>query len=265
LTRRRTALLALMLLALGIALWVGRGQHVGRDALRQIVQQQCLPHWRAQHVMTPCLQLSLSDPTPGAPGYAVLADRKGGAHFLLIPTQTLTGIEDPRILSPDTINYFEAAWQARANIQRVIGHEPQRGAIGLAVNSQLHRSQDQLHIHIACLQPNVYQSLQRVGAALNDRWSPIRIAGSPYQGLRLSGQDLGQSDPFQLLAQRLPGAEQAMGAYTLVVAGMQFQDGPGFIVLAGRTTPVGQNALAPGADWARPGETLLDGSCAVER
>jgi CDP-diacylglycerol pyrophosphatase len=83
--------------------------------------------------------------------------------------------------------------------------------------------------------------------------------------MRIMGGDLGKSNPFELLARRLPTAAQAMGAYTLVVAGMQFAAGPGFIVLAGRTAPSGPSSLASDPAWARPGETLLDGSCALER
>jgi len=41
----------------------------------------------------------------------VLADRKGGAHYLLIPTQTMAGIESGELLDPEAPNYFAEAWQ----------------------------------------------------------------------------------------------------------------------------------------------------------
>jgi CDP-diacylglycerol pyrophosphatase len=63
------------------------------------------------------------------------------------------------------------------------------------------------------------------------------------------GQELGKQNPFRLLADRLPGAKDRMAEFTLLVAGMQFKDGPGFVVLAGSTVP--------GA------ELLLDSTCAV--
>jgi hypothetical protein len=53
------------------------------------------------------------------------------------------------------------------------------------------------------------------------------------------------------LAERLPGAKQDMGAYTLMVAGMQFKDGPGFILLTGSNVP--------------GTEILLDPTCAITR
>ena len=60
-----------------------------RDALRQIVQEGCAPHWLQAHDPAPCERGYLPDARHD--GYAVLADRKGGAHFLLIPTRRISG------------------------------------------------------------------------------------------------------------------------------------------------------------------------------
>ena len=76
----------------------------------------------------------------------MLADRKGGAHFLLIPTQTMAGIESNELLDPDSPNYFAEAWHARDLITRFVGHPVPRTAIGLAVNTAHSRGQDQFHI-----------------------------------------------------------------------------------------------------------------------
>ncbi len=61
----------------------------GRDALRHIVQEQCLVHWTDKHDPAPCERVYISDSNVDNSGYAVLADRKGGAHYLLIPTHTM--------------------------------------------------------------------------------------------------------------------------------------------------------------------------------
>jgi CDP-diacylglycerol pyrophosphatase len=65
------------------------------------------------------------------------------------------------------------------------------------------------------------------------------------------GRELGARNPFEILADRLPGAKDSMGEFTLLVAGVEFKQGPGFVLLAG-------NAV-PGA------ELLLDSSCDVAR
>jgi CDP-diacylglycerol pyrophosphatase len=232
-----------------------------RDALRHIVQQQCLPHWSAQHDPAPCESM--------AQDYAVLADRKGGAHFLLIATQTITGIEDPAVLKAATPNYFAAAWQARERLSAIMGHPLRRDAIGLAINSAIARGQDQLHIHIECLQPSLYHALQAAAASVGDHWAPLQIGESPYRALRIRGQDLGEANPIELLANKMPEARQAMARYTIIVAGMQFKDGPGFIVLAGPTPTRDAllgDALAGtlGKGLVAPGETQLDSTCAVD-
>jgi CDP-diacylglycerol pyrophosphatase len=232
-----------------------------RDALLHIVQDQCLVHWRQAHDPAPCARVVAS----GTPqDYAVLHDRKGGAHFLLIPGPTITGMEDPRLLRPETPNYFAAAWQARDELDEVMGHTLRRDAIGLAINSARARGQDQLHIHIECLQPGLYRALQAATENLRDQWAPLPIGDSIYMALRIRGPDVDTTNPIQMLANLLPGARQSMGDYTILVAGAQFADGPGFIVLAGRTPTRDALLGAPGKGLVAPGETLLDATCAID-
>ena len=220
-----------------------------RDALRQIVQEGCAPHWLQAHDPAPCERVYLPDARHD--GYAVLADRKGGAHFLLIPTRTISGIESPDVLKTQALNYFAAAWQARDRISVFVGHEVARGYVGMAINPEHGRGQDQLHIHVECLGQSVYDALHAKADLPTDRWSPLELAQGRYYGLRLMGEDLGRTNPFALLANLMPGARSDMGAYTLLLAGMQFKEGPGFLLLAGKSVP--------------GGETLLDSTCAVAR
>ena len=55
----------------------------------------------------------LFGPAPERQRYALLADRKGGAHFLLIPIRSISDIESPELEEPGAPNHFAAAWQAR--------------------------------------------------------------------------------------------------------------------------------------------------------
>ena len=220
-----------------------------RDRLRFIAQEQCLPHWQEAHDPGPCVSVTLVGKGAAAAGFVVLADRKGGAHFLLIPTRTISGIESPEVRVPHTLNYFESAWEAREVLDGLVGHSVPRSAIGLAVNQVHARSQDQLHIHISCLRRSVYDALEAAAEQFGESWSPISIGGLQYQATRVMGGQLGALNPFELLADRLPGAKDAMGDFTLLVAGMQFKEGPGFVLLAGNSVP--------GA------ELMLDSSCAV--
>jgi CDP-diacylglycerol pyrophosphatase len=219
-----------------------------RNALREIVQGQCAAHWLQQHSAAPCERIILPDSAHLRDGFAVLADRKGGAHFLLIPTQTLAGMESPELFVPGTPNYFAAAWAARDLVAAVVGRGIPRAAVGMALNPKHARSQDQFHIHIECIRKDVAKTLQKAAPAIGDSWSPLAIGAWSYEALRIMGEDLAGSDPISLLADKLPAAKAAMGEYTLVVAGMDFNEGPGFIALAS-TGPAG--------------ELLLDSTCAI--
>lgn len=220
----------------------------GPDALRQIVQDQCVLNWSQHNDPAPCERVYLADAKASNFGYAVLADRKGGAHFLLIPTQTMAGIESGELLDPDNPNYFAEAWGARDLITKFVGHEVPRTAVALAVNTAHARTQNQFHIHIECLRQDVSESLRAAADKVSDIWSPVNVAGLNYQALKISDSGLDASNPFELVANMSSDAKHHMGNYTLIVAGMQFKSGPGFILLTG-TGPTG--------------ELLLDSSCAV--
>jgi CDP-diacylglycerol pyrophosphatase len=245
-TRVRSFVLATFATVTTVA--AGHARDTNRNALREIVQDECLVHWLQHQDPAPCERVYLTD-AQARDGYAVLADIKGGAHFLLIPVKTISGIEGPEVLEPQALNYFAAAWQARDRLTAMLGHGVRRGDVGLAVNPEHGRGQDQLHIHIECLGVEVHGVLHAAAERLYDQWSTINLAGRPYQALRVMGEDLGAVNPFGLLAHRLPGAGREMGIYTLMVAGMQFKEGPGFIVLAGKDVP--------GA------ELFLDSTCAL--
>jgi CDP-diacylglycerol pyrophosphatase len=222
-----------------------------RDRLRVIVQQECLPLWLKEHRADPCLSVTAGAPGPEhEAGYAILHDRKGGAHFLLIATRTIVGIESPELEEPGAPNYFDAAWKSREALALYLGRPVSRTAVGLALNSRRARSQDQLHIHIECLGREIFTALQQNAERIQPSWSEVALDGFTYQALRIAGDELGSNNPVQLLAGSMPDELVRAGQYTMLVAGMQYADGPGFAVLASAT--------------ARGAELLLDASCEVD-
>ena len=119
---------------------------------------------------------------------------------------------------------------------------------GRALNPRHARSQDQLHIHIECLRRDVAHALQTAAPRIRDTWSSVDVGAWAYEAMRVMGEEVDGADPFELLADKLPAAKLAMGDYTLVLAGMEFNEGPGFILLAGK---------------GPAGELLLDSTCAI--
>jgi CDP-diacylglycerol pyrophosphatase len=223
-------------------------QPAGRSMIRQIVQDQCVLDWQEHQKPAPCERVFLADLKNASSGYAVLAAPGGGAHYLLIPTRTMAGIESSELLDPDAPNYFAEAWHARSLLGSFVGHDVPRSMVGLATGIAVSRAQDQFHVNIECLQQDVYKALRASADNFVDAWSPITILGSTFQARRISSDGLDASNLFELLATLSPDARHHMGNYTLVVAGMQFKSGPGFVVLTG-TGP--------------SGEILLDSTCAV--
>jgi CDP-diacylglycerol pyrophosphatase len=145
-------------------------------------------------------------------GYAILKDLEHPTQFILVPTARVTGIEDPKLLAPDAPNYWELSWENRHLLERRIGRPLPREAIGLAVNSIYGRSQDQLHIHIDCVRPDVARSVAAQRDRIGHEWRPLaaNLAGGRYFVRWISEKDLAANDPFKLLAE-LPSARADMG------------------------------------------------------
>ena len=221
-----------------------------RDMLWKVVDSACVPDMRLRGSPAPCVQVDLGR------GFVVFKDIVGRAQILLIPTRRVTGIEDPQLLSPAGPNYWEAAWEARGSFEQRLGLQVPRETIGMAINSAHDRTQDQLHIHVDCLRPDVAAVLRMHGGGIGWRWSELSapLAGRRYRAMRVMGEDLGSRDPFKLLAGGDPLARADMGQQTLVVAGYRSAHGkPGFLLLSHRADPAA-------GDRAH-GEDLLDHHC----
>jgi CDP-diacylglycerol pyrophosphatase len=230
-----TAFAAVALLATGRLVAIAADP----NALWKIVHDRCAPG-AATGNPTPCVRVGPDD--------AVLKDIVGATQFLVIPTARITGIESPALLDPATPNYFADAWAARTDMIARIGHPMPRDTITLAINPPTARSQEQLHIHVDCIRPDIRAALK--AQTIGDSWTKLAtpLAGQLYSAIRLSGEDL-TANPFRLVADTLPGAHDAMDHFTLVVIGAE----PGFILLAGRVGPDGEGH----------GEDIQDHACAI--
>ena len=140
------------------------------DALRKIVEGHCLPSESASSNPAPCRLVDVTG------HYAVLKDLLGATQYLVIPTDTITGIESPALLAPDAPNYWEDAWQARRFMEEGAGRPVPRDVVGLAINSQRGRSQNQLHIHIDCARADDLQTLCKNETPIHSARRAFRVA-----------------------------------------------------------------------------------------
>ena len=222
------------------------------NALWRVVHGLCLRDMRLTGLPAPCLSVNRQD------GYAVVPDPQHRTQVLLVPTARILGIESPEIIAPDAVNYWNLAWQARRYFEGRVGRPVPRDQVGLAINSVLSRSQRQLHIHVDCVRPDVRAALRAHDGEIGYAWTVLRtpVAGHRFRVRRLDGADLGDRNPFTLLARGLPGARTRMALHGLAVTGATFPDGsPGFYLLSNRVNPgLGERGFA---------EIVLDHRCAV--
>lgn len=217
--KRRTLKLLTALLVLLIVGLIAGAVHLQKNsnALWQIINEKCLPNMAANGKPAPCQQVNR------AQGYVTLKDLNGPLQYLLMPIEKITGMESPIILEPTTPNLFADAWQQRALLAQKRGAPIADSALSLAINAQYGRTQNQLHIHISCLRPDVRQQLDALSPKLNAQWQSATLRKHRYQVRTLSVAELAQQSAFIRLADEIPHARSEMGKYGLALA--QLPDG----------------------------------------
>ena len=245
-----------LIAALTLASSGGRAAGKNRDALWKIVHDKCVPDQETNRDPSPCAYVDLAKGPDR--GYAVLKDLVGATQFLLIPTRQISGIESPALLEPDAPNYWGAAWDARSYLLERARKPLPRDAISLAINSSVDRSQDQLHIHIDCVRADVRTLLAEHAAEIGGTWAELGfdLAGRRYRAMRIGKPDLGDSNPFSLLASDLAASGRDMAGATLVVVGASLGEGKdGFVLLEDRANPATGDSAH--------GEDLQDHGCTM--
>jgi CDP-diacylglycerol pyrophosphatase len=254
---RASAAIASVCAAFALLLAAGAAQKDrARDALWELVHNECVPDQSQSHDPGACVQVDLSKGMEN--GFAILKDPMGATQVLLISTARISGIESPILLSPNAANYFADAWEARTYIDKALHQTLPRDDIGLAINSAASRTQDQLHIHVDCIRADVREALHQHEASIGNSWAPLNVflSGRRYMAMWVSGEQLGSNNPFKLLADGVPGAVQDMGNRTLAVIGSTRANGAvGFVILEDEVNrQSGDLAI---------GEELLDHTCRV--
>ncbi|UTH75536.1 CDP-diacylglycerol diphosphatase [Chromobacterium sp. IIBBL 290-4] len=250
---RRFRRLALGAAVLGALAWgVPYYADADSDALWRIISQQCVPG-QQQGNPSPCAEVDRAHDS------AVLKSREGALQYLLLPLRKVEGIESPQLLLPDAPAYWRQAWQARRFLDQKRGQALPPQAVSLTINSRLGRSQNQLHIHISCVDPTVRQQIDDVADSLPRSWRelPMELKKHGYWARRVDADAAGdpQGDPFRLLADELPDARDDMGSYGMALLPAKFADGDGFVLLATRANLLRGNRASA--------EELQDHDCKV--
>jgi CDP-diacylglycerol pyrophosphatase len=222
-----------------------------RDALWAVVHNFCLPAYSAIGLAFPCTEVNIANGVER--GFAVLRLPSSATHLLVVPTARISGIESPLLLSGNAPNYWEAAWSVRHFVEEGAHRQLTRDKIGMAINSVAHRSQDQLHIHVACIDRSVAMILHQHETEIHGSWSFLSspLLGRGFTAMKIETDDLANVNPFKLLARAVAPPKASMDSQTLIVVGATFRDGrPGFYLLAAGPSAASGN-----------GEVLLDDRC----
>jgi CDP-diacylglycerol pyrophosphatase len=243
----RRALLVALLVA--VSLPASAAPDPSRDVLWAALKT-CVLAKRIANRTFPCLSVDLGDTE--RPGSAVLRAPGEPTHIVVMPTDTVAGLEAPILRGPSGIAYWRAALAARPFVSDVLKGRLTPEAVGLAVNSARGRSQDQLHIHLDCLKPSVLAALKAHGRQIRTAWSrfPVPLAGDRYFALRVPEAEAARFNPFAAL-HTLPGGRPNLHRTSFAaVATLPGDPEPGFLLLAYRV---------PSAS----AEDVMDHSCAV--
>lgn len=187
------------------------------DALWNIVSNQCVPKKIQGEKPAPCDEVTFVKGQEQ--GYVVLKDLNGPLQYLLMPVAKITGVESPEVLAMNEPNYFYESWVARSYMIKRYGADIPADEISLAVNSQLGRSQNHLHVHISCIRPDVKKIINDNLGKISAKWSelPVDILGHKYRVIKISEAELKQKNIFSLVASDIPDGEKNMNQYGIAM------------------------------------------------
>lgn len=236
----------LLLSLAGLRLFVAEDARASdRGDLWRVVHNICAPMQKFVGLPAPCLKVDRER------GIAVLRAPYDTTRIIVVPTRKIEGVESPLLLRADAPNLWSYAWNNREHVSTAANRPLSWADIGMAVNSRRGRSQDQLHIHVDCVDARLKRAL-RAHPPRSDGWSEIDLPwGDRYRAKRIGAKDLDRNI-FKMVAEETPGAKGRMGQQSLAVVGYEAPSGEkAFVVLA-----------SGGYGHA---EELLDHQCVADR
>lgn len=182
----------------------------------------------------PCFKIAQASQPLAA--YAILREPTHRERTILTPLADIAGIEDPRLLAPDGPNYFDYAWKERSIVLDAFPEKDAWQDAALAINARTNRTQDHLHIHMGCVSSRLKSALIGQSARINAlefRKISTRLAWRSFWVKFYRADSLSDINPFQLVADGVPGARADMGDLSIGVVGASLQNGQrGFYILA---------------------------------
>jgi CDP-diacylglycerol pyrophosphatase len=198
-----------------------------RAALWHIVNDLCLPTQRTLSLPLPCLKVDTER------GFAEIRAPLDETQILIVPTTKIEGIESPVLLQDSMPNLWSFAWNERSRVTTAARRPLDWSGIGMVINSKQGRMQDQLHIHVDCVDARLKRALASYAGNISTKWSvlDLRPWADQYRIKSIDVAGLNQNI-FKLIAEEVPGARSRMALQTIGVVGLLDRNGErGFAVL----------------------------------
>lgn len=195
---------------------IGADPVLPRSSLRAVVEGCVLAQRFA--LTFPCLRVGAKG--RGATPYVVLRVPGSRTHLLVMPAEAIPGLEDPRLQAAPYGSLWAEALATRPLVSEGAGFAIPDALIGLAVNADRVRSQDQLHIHVECIRPRYLQSIraQAAGLGRDGATKSLIVAGEYFVARRIGREDVEQGNLFALLASESPASAGLSGLGALLVS-----------------------------------------------
>jgi CDP-diacylglycerol pyrophosphatase len=222
------------------------GRAFGRDGLWRVVHGVCSPISRFTGLPTPCLAVDHER------GFATVRAPDEATHIIITPLVRVAGVESPSLLRKGAPNYWADAWSERHWVEEAAGRPLDWSDIGMAINSRAGRSQDQLHIHVDCVIPQLKPELARAARGRKGWFElDLRPWSGRYHARWLSAKELDRNI-FRMTALEIAHGRDNMAGETIAVIGLdEPRSGRGFVLLA--------------ANDGGHAEDLLDHQCHLAR
>jgi CDP-diacylglycerol pyrophosphatase len=167
----------------------------------------------------PCLKVDAEH------GFAVIRAPYDKTRIIVVPTAKMVGIESLALLQDNTPNLWSFAWNERTRVTTSARRPLDWSDVGMAINSSQTRSQDQLHIHVDCVDTRLKQALASHANTISTNWSvlDLRPWGDRYRIKRINAAGLNQNI-FKLIAEEVPGARSRMALQTIGVVGFPYMN-----------------------------------------
>ena len=211
-----------------------------RQALWSVIRTLCLPasYFGASF---PCLKVDR------AAGYAILRPpSQSSLDFIITPTINIEGIESLSRLHEKPPHLWKAGWMSRDLLREAAHHDLSWDGIVLAVNSKFTRNQDQLHLHLGCLEPKLKEIISAEARIGGSNWRIIKPK-SIKAGLlvKFLTQEQIDADLFAMINNEIPGRENSIESQTIALAGVESGSDRGFVLMVTLAMAPAEKFLSP--------------------